>query len=56
MAEQQKLNVVQRFVAWLAKVTAVDVGKENDGLIRQDRDAIVILDLAGLQHAARRLA
>lgn len=35
MAEQQKLNVVQRFVAWLAKVTAVDVGKENDGMIRQ---------------------
>lgn len=35
MAEQQKLNVVQRFVAWLAKVTAVDVGKENDGLVRQ---------------------
>lgn len=35
MAEQQKLNLVQRFAAWLAKVTAVDVGKENDGLVRQ---------------------
>jgi CRP-like cAMP-binding protein len=26
----------------------------DDGLIRQDRDAIVVLDLAGLQQAARR--
>ena len=26
----------------------------DDGLIRMERDAIVILDLAGLQRAARR--
>ena len=26
----------------------------EDGLIRQERDAIVVLDLAGLQRAARR--
>ncbi|MEA3336677.1 MAG: hypothetical protein U9R25_12255 [Chloroflexota bacterium] len=27
------MNLIQRFAAWLATVTAVDVGKPNDGLI-----------------------
>lgn len=31
------LNVAQRFVAWLARVVAVPVGKENDGLVLIER-------------------
>ena len=31
--QQENLNPIQRFAAWLARVTAVPVGKEGDGLV-----------------------
>ena len=31
--EQRKPNLIQRFVGWLATVTAVEVGKPGDGLV-----------------------